>query len=388
MHLPILPQTLLAASTYLLAISHQMTRCGLQDQQPREASSDASLWEELDDAIKSLTPPLPSTPTQVEKILGVTRKPGSKRGRSSLLDQTDAIKCQGSSGSSVQASGKTTDACQPLPPSKSAKTNGKARATAEEIDKVVAANMFKMSCSPPSSPPPGSRIKSISDMPAEEQQWYYCLAFEEGSSSSSSPGNMGVTSKGEGSKTWQTTWDNSNQSSTSTFQPRCSKGIAIKYQQRVTGSAQKVLRRKNLETGIGFSMFYQTRADEAPSVWNGSLVTRKQQEDQGRRLPALEGEAYGKQSHARKRTKLSIMRMGQPQGDHMIREHDVMGPDAQEAGRSEVILRRVQESQDWAKREVKAEFIRNCSRRCSMTDPIQISTSRILQQIPLESVVS
>ena len=209
MHLPILPQTPLAASTYLLAISHQMTRRGLQDQQP-------SLWEELDDAIKSLTPPLPSTPTQVEKILGVTRKPGSKRGRSSLLDQTDAIKCQGSSGSSVQASGKTTDACQPLPPSKSAKTNGKARATAEEIDKVVAANMFKMSCSPPSSPPPGSRIKSISDMPAEEQQWYYCLAFEEGSSSSSSPGNMGVTSKGEGSKTWQTTWDNSNQPSTST----------------------------------------------------------------------------------------------------------------------------------------------------------------------------
>ncbi|SOV02044.1 uncharacterized protein UDID_18941 [Ustilago sp. UG-2017a] len=193
-----------------------MTRCGLQDQQPREASSDASLWEELDDAIKSLTPPLPSTPTQVEKILGVTRKPGSKRGRSSLLDQTDAIKCQGSSGSSVQASGKTTDACQPLPPSKSAKTNGKARATAEEIDKVVAANMFKMSCSPPSSPPPGSRIKSISDMPAEEQQWYYCLAFEEGSSSSSSPSNMGVTSQEEDSKTWQTTWDNSNQPSTST----------------------------------------------------------------------------------------------------------------------------------------------------------------------------
>ncbi|SAM85826.1 uncharacterized protein UBRO_20176 [Ustilago bromivora] len=73
-----------------------------------------------------------------------------------------------------------------------------------------------MSCSPPSSPPPGPRIKSISNMPAEEQQWYYCLAIEEGSSSSSSPGNMGVTSQGEDSKTWQTTWDNSNQPSTST----------------------------------------------------------------------------------------------------------------------------------------------------------------------------
>ncbi|KAJ1023835.1 hypothetical protein NDA13_004669 [Ustilago tritici] len=101
-----------------------MARRGLQDQWPREASGDASLWEELDDAIKSLTPPLPSTPTQVEVILGVTRKLGSKRG------------C--SSGSSVQADGKTTDACQPLWPSKSTKTNGKARATTEEINKVVA----------------------------------------------------------------------------------------------------------------------------------------------------------------------------------------------------------------------------------------------------------
>ncbi|SAM85115.1 uncharacterized protein UBRO_20871 [Ustilago bromivora] len=178
-----------------------MAQRGLQDQWPREASSDASLWEELDDAIKSLTPPLPSTPTQVEKVLGVTRKLGSKRG------------C--SSGSSVQAGGKTTDACQPLRPSKSAKTNGKVRPTAE-IDKVVADDMFKMLCLPPSSPPPGPQIKSISNMPAEEQQWYYCLAFEEGSSSSSSPGNMGVTSQGEDSKTWQMTWDNSNQPSTST----------------------------------------------------------------------------------------------------------------------------------------------------------------------------
>ena len=193
MHLPVLPQTPLAASTYLLAISHQMAWPGLQDQQPREASSDASLWEELDDPINAFddisTPPLPSSPTQVVKILGVTRKPGIKRGCSSLLDQTDAIKCQVSSGSSVQAGGKTTDACQPLRPSKSAKTNGKARATVEEIDKVVADDMFNTLCSPPSSPPPGPpRIKSISDMPAEEQQFFYRLAFGGGSSSSSSPG--------------------------------------------------------------------------------------------------------------------------------------------------------------------------------------------------------
>ncbi|SAM85218.1 uncharacterized protein UBRO_20078 [Ustilago bromivora] len=197
-----------------------MARRGLQDQQPREASSDASLWEELDDPINAFdgisTPPLPSSPTQVVKILGATRKSGSKRGRSSLLDQTDAIKCQVSSGSSVQAGGKTTDACQPLRPSKSAKTNGKARATAEEIDKVVADDMLNTLCSPPSSPPPGPRIKSISDMPAEEQQSFYLLAFGGGSSSSSSPGNMGVTSRGKNDKIWQTTWDNSNQPSTST----------------------------------------------------------------------------------------------------------------------------------------------------------------------------
>ncbi|UTT90229.1 hypothetical protein NDA17_000670 [Ustilago hordei] len=177
--------------------------------------------KKLDDPINAFddisTPPLPSSPTQVVKILGVTRKPGIKRGRSSLLDQTDAIKCQVSSGSSVQAGGKTTDACQPLRPSKSAKTNGKARATVEEIDKVVADDMFNTLCSPPSSPPPGPpRIKSISDMPAEEQRFFYRLAFGGGSSSSSSPGNMGVTTRGKNDKTWQTTWDNSNQPSTST----------------------------------------------------------------------------------------------------------------------------------------------------------------------------
>ncbi|KAJ1023407.1 hypothetical protein NDA18_004931 [Ustilago nuda] len=143
-----------------------------------------------------------------------TGQPSSKRGGSSLLDQIDAICSPSSSGSSVQAGGKTTDARQPLRPSKSAKTNGKARATAEEIDKMVADDMFNTSCSPPS--PPVSRIKSISDMPAEEQQFFYRLAFGGGSSSSSSPGNMGVTSRGKNGKTWQTTWDNSNQPSTGT----------------------------------------------------------------------------------------------------------------------------------------------------------------------------
>ncbi|SPC64685.1 uncharacterized protein UHOD_07027 [Ustilago sp. UG-2017b] len=143
-----------------------------------------------------------------------TGQPSSKRGGSSLLDQIDAICSPSSSGSSVQADGKITDARQPLRPSKSAKTNGKARATAEEIDKMVADDMFNTSCSPPS--PPVSRIKSISDMPAEEQQFFYRLAFGGGSSSSSSPGNVSVTSRGKNGKTWQTTWDNSNQPSTGT----------------------------------------------------------------------------------------------------------------------------------------------------------------------------
>lgn len=301
-----------------------MARRGLQDQRPREASSDASLWEDLDDPIDAFagvsTPPLPSTgvhdslppgamlntasnpitisdstidssslrhglehelfpsgrsqdssssstshsrPAQppssfeldparlidpasqkdlkttqylrdewlisagqkepddwVENYIPVMRgnAPESakvttaKRGRSSLLDQIDAICSPSSSGSSIHTGRRATSAREPLRPSKSAKTNGKARATEDELDEMAAAEMLNMSCSPPSQDAP--RIKLITDMPPEEQAFYRRLAFGD-SSATSSPGMTGVTARGKNGKTWQTTWNDADPPNTS-----------------------------------------------------------------------------------------------------------------------------------------------------------------------------
>lgn len=145
----------------------------------------------------------------------------AKRGRSSLLDQLDAI-C--SSPSQHFSSSPTTNANEPPPPSipksaglerqplapaSSIASNGRAPSVHQVCDEDSVIDVLDMPSSPPSQPI--QHITLIKDMPQELQNIYRRLAFggSNGAPSStitSTPLNHGTTARGTRGKTWQTTW--------------------------------------------------------------------------------------------------------------------------------------------------------------------------------------
>ncbi|GAC95967.1 hypothetical protein PHSY_003545 [Pseudozyma hubeiensis SY62] len=153
--------------------------------------------------------------------LDAPKEPIAKRGRSSLLDQLDAIcssPSQRFSSSPITNEPTTipttpTTARAPLAPASSIVSNGKASSAQKIHDQPAVIDLLEVSSSPPAQPPQ-QHITLIKDMPQELQNIYRRLAFGRsggvaGGSSSSTPStpiNAGTTARGTRGKTWQTTW--------------------------------------------------------------------------------------------------------------------------------------------------------------------------------------
>ncbi|KAF6766903.1 hypothetical protein PSEUBRA_001209 [Kalmanozyma brasiliensis GHG001] len=146
--------------------------------------------------------------------------PNTKRSRSSLLDQLDAIcsspsqQFSSSPQEDVHKSTPETPAAQhrppdrrPLKPLSNIHPNEKAPAAQAKANNPNPIDVVDVSSSPPSQAGQ-QHITLISDMPQELRDIYHRLAFggRSSSSQSSTPQNAGVTARGTRGKTWQTTW--------------------------------------------------------------------------------------------------------------------------------------------------------------------------------------